>query len=72
MVSGGFGTLSEELKHMAKTGLDSDNEGIKTVDLVLNAFNLERGIVKYDMQKLDFNYGTRLFREPSIQLKLKD
>ncbi len=54
MVSGGFGTLSEELKHMAKTGLDSDNEGIKTVDLVLNAFNLERGIVKYDMQKLDF------------------
>nr|MBP9803228.1 HAMP domain-containing histidine kinase [Candidatus Paceibacterota bacterium] len=54
MVSGGFGTLSEELNHMAKTGLESDNEGIKTVDLVLNAFNLERGIVKYDMQKLDF------------------
>lgn len=54
MVSGGFGTLSEELKHMAKTGLNSDNEGIKTIDLVLNAVNLEKGIVKYDMQKFDF------------------
>lgn len=54
MVSGGFGNLTDELKHMANTGLASDNEGIKTVDLVLNAFNLERGIVKYDMQKFDF------------------
>ncbi len=54
MVGGGFGTLNDELKHMANTGLASDNEGIKTVDLVLNAFNLERGIVKYDMQKFNF------------------
>lgn len=54
MVGGGFGTLSEELSGMAKTGLNSDNEGIKTIDLVLNAVNLEKGIVKYDMQKFDF------------------
>jgi signal transduction histidine kinase len=54
MAGGGFGPLSEELTHMAKTGLNSDNEGIKTIDLVLNAVNLEKGIVKYDMQKFDF------------------
>ncbi len=54
MTGGGFGELSAELKGMAQTGLDSDNEGIKTVDLVLNAFNLEKGIVKYDMKEMDF------------------
>lgn len=54
MTSGGFGELSTELNSMAKTGLESDNEGIKTVDLVLNAFNLEKGIVKYDMKEMDF------------------
>ncbi|MFA7285786.1 MAG: ATP-binding protein [Candidatus Paceibacterota bacterium] len=54
MVGGGFGELSAELKDMSKKGLDSDNEGIKTVDLVLNAFNLEKGIVKYEMAPLDF------------------
>lgn len=54
MVGGGFGELTPELKDMSKKGLDSDNEGIKTVDLVLNAFNLEKGIVKYEMKPLDF------------------
>jgi signal transduction histidine kinase len=38
---------------MAKKGLDSDNEGIHTVDMVLNAFNLGTGIVKYDMKPMD-------------------
>lgn len=54
MYGGGFGELTPELKDMSKKGLDSDNEGIKTVDLVLNAFNLEKGIVKYEMASLDF------------------
>jgi len=54
MVGGGFGNLTPELKDMSQKGLDSDNEGIKTVDLVLNAFNLEKGIVKYEMAPVDF------------------
>ena len=39
---------------MAEGGLKSDNEGIQTVDLVLNAVNLQTGIVKYDMQQINF------------------
>jgi len=54
MVGGGFGKLTPELKDMSQKGLDSDNEGIKTVDLVLNAFNLQKGIVKYEMAPVDF------------------
>jgi len=54
MVGGGFGELTPELKDLSQKGLDSDNEGIKTVDLVLNAFNLEKGIVKYEMALVDF------------------
>ncbi len=55
MVGGGFGELTSELNTMAKKGLSSDDEGIKTIDLVLNAFNLEKGIVKYDMKEMDFS-----------------
>lgn len=55
MVGGGFGELTSELKTIAKKGLSSDDEGIKTIDLVLNAFNLEKGIVKYDMKEMDFS-----------------
>lgn len=55
MVGGGFGELTSELNTIAKKGLSSDDEGIKTIDLVLNAFNLEKGIVKYDMKEMDFS-----------------
>ncbi|MFA6325236.1 MAG: ATP-binding protein [Candidatus Paceibacterota bacterium] len=54
MIEGSFGVLSPELKGMANKGLRSDNEGIETVDLVLNAANLQTGTVKYDMKTLDF------------------
>ena len=55
MVRGAYGELTSELNTMAKKGLSSDDEGIKTIDLVLNAFNLEKGIVKYDMKEMDFS-----------------
>ncbi len=54
MLDGSFGVITPELKEMGERGLASDNEGIATVDLVLNAANLQTGMVKYDMQKIDF------------------
>ncbi|MFZ2072787.1 MAG: ATP-binding protein [Minisyncoccia bacterium] len=54
MVEGTFGKLSKELQEMAEKGLNSDNEGIATVDLVLNAANLQTGTVKYEMKPVDF------------------
>ena len=53
MVAGSFGDLNEQLGKMAQKGLDSDNEGLKTVDLVLNAFNLQSGTVKYEMKPMN-------------------
>ena len=54
MIDGMFGTLSPELKKIAEFGLDSDDNGIKTVDLILNASNLQKGTVKYDMKPMNF------------------
>ncbi len=54
LLDGSFGDISPELKKIAKDGLDSDNTGINTVDLVLNAANLARGTVRYGMKKVDF------------------
>lgn len=53
MVEGSFGKLDDMMMKMAKTGLESDEEGIHTVDLVLNAFNLGSGAVKYEMKPMD-------------------
>lgn len=54
ILDGTFGEASEEIKKVSKMGLDSDNEGVRTVDLVLNASNLQKGTVKYDLKKIDF------------------
>jgi len=54
MLDGSFGAISPELQKMAEKGLESDNLGIETVDLVLNAANLQKGTVKYDMKIMDF------------------
>lgn len=53
MVDGSFGKLDGMMLKMAQRGLISDTEGIHTVDLVLNAFNLGSGAVKYDMKPMD-------------------
>lgn len=53
MVEGSFGKLDGMMLKMAQRGLISDAEGINTVDLVLNAFNLGSGAVKYDMKSMD-------------------
>src|SRR3989338_4754610 len=54
LLEGAFGVISPEMKDIAEKGLRSDNEGIKTVDLVLSAANLQGGKVKYDMKPIDF------------------
>lgn len=53
MLDGTFGEITPEIKKYAEQGLDSNNMGIETVDLVLNADNLQKGIVKYDMKLFD-------------------
>jgi len=54
MLDGMFGEINDEIKKRAQQGIESDNGGIETVDLVLNAANLQKGIVKYEMKPLNF------------------
>lgn len=54
VLEGTFGQISPKIKEIMQKGLDSDNEGINTVDLVLSASNLQGGKVKYDMKPIDF------------------
>ncbi len=53
MLDGTFGEVAPELKKWAEKGLESDNVGINTVDLVLNAANMQKGLIKYEMKKTD-------------------
>ncbi|KKR41868.1 MAG: Histidine kinase-, DNA gyrase B-, and [Candidatus Nomurabacteria bacterium GW2011_GWF2_40_12] len=53
ILDGTFGPISPEVKKIAEQGLEFDNGGIETVDLVLNAANLQNGIIKYDMKNID-------------------
>ena len=54
MLDGTFGDINEEVRRRATQGLESDNAGISTVDLILNTANLARGTVRYNMQIIDF------------------
>lgn len=54
MLDGTFGAITPELKKFAEQGLESDNMGIETVDLVLNVANMQKGLIKYDMKIIDF------------------
>ena len=54
MLDGTFGDANSEIRKRAQQGIESDNAGIETVDLVLNADNLASGTVKYDLKKINF------------------
>ena len=54
LLDGTFGGLTPEIKKIAEQGLESDNMGIETVDLVLNSANMQKGLIKYDMKPLNF------------------
>ncbi len=53
ILDGTFGEINEEVKKRAEQGLESDNMGIETVDLVLSVANMQKGVVKYDMKIVD-------------------
>ncbi|MBI5139141.1 HAMP domain-containing histidine kinase [Candidatus Nomurabacteria bacterium] len=53
ILDGTFGEVNDEIKKRAQQGLDSENMGIETVDLVLNVANMQKGTVKYDMKNVD-------------------
>src|SRR3990167_1983130 len=50
ILDGTFGEVSPEIKKCAEQGLESDNMGIETVDLVLNVANMQTGTFKYEMK----------------------
>lgn len=54
MTDGTFGEVSPEIKRRAEQGIEFDNNGLQTVDLVLNVANIQNGLIKYDMKTLDF------------------
>jgi signal transduction histidine kinase len=58
MLNGIYGPLTDKIKEVAQKGMDSENEGIDTVNLVLNQANLQAGLVKYDMKPLDLKQLT--------------
>ena len=54
LLDGTYGKLSPEVKKVAEQGLEFDNGGLETVDLVLSVANMQKGVVKYEMKPLDF------------------
>ena len=54
LIDGMFGVITPETKKIAQFGIDSDDAGIKTVDLILNASNLQKGTVKFDLKPVSF------------------
>jgi signal transduction histidine kinase len=54
MLDGTFGPITPEIKKRAEQGLEFDNGGIETVDLVLNVANMQNGLIKYEMKSINF------------------
>src|SRR3989344_1692413 len=72
ILDGTFGKTNEEMKKIAEQGLAATDGGIKTVDLVLNAANMQKGLVKYDMKIFDFkNLLQELVAEKKVSAEKK-
>ncbi|MFM7088592.1 MAG: sensor histidine kinase [Candidatus Paceibacterota bacterium] len=72
MIDGSFGKIDGMMMKMARRGLESDAEGIHTVDLVLNAFNLGSGAVKYDMKPIELKkIAQEVMSEKGARIKEK-
>jgi signal transduction histidine kinase len=72
ILDGTFGEISDEIKKRAEQGLESDNMGIETVDLVLSVANMQKGIVKYDIKEMDLKEVTlKTISEKSISAEMK-
>jgi signal transduction histidine kinase len=72
MLDGTFGEVNEEVKRRAEQGLESNDGGIKTIDLVLNSANMQRGLIKYEMKITDFKDAVqKLLSEKKISAEKK-
>ena len=72
MLDGTFGEVNDEVKRRATQGLESDDTGINTVDLILNVANMQTGTVKYDMKKIDFKeIILKIFTDKKVQAEAK-
>lgn len=73
ILDGTFGDINPEIKKRAEQGLESDNMGIETVDLVLSVANMQKGIVKYDMKSFDLKeIVLRVMAEKEASIKMKN
>jgi signal transduction histidine kinase len=72
ILDGTFGDANAEIKKRAEQGLEANDGGIKTVDLVLNTANLQKGIVKYEMKKIDFkDLVAKTIGEKKVEIEKK-
>ena len=72
MLEGTFGELNEEMRKRALQGLVANNFGIKTIDLFLNAANMEKGTIKFNMVPLDFKeLVLKVIEEKSVAANAK-
>lgn len=53
ILDGDYGPIAEPLKDVVSKGFESDNKGIAMVADILNAANLKKGTVKYEMKEVD-------------------
>ena len=68
LLDGTFGETNPAIQKVAKMGLESENAGILTVDLVLDVANMQKGVVKYEMKVIDFKeIILKTFAEKKIQ-----
>ncbi len=72
LLDGTFGEINDEVRRRAAQGLESDDTGINTVDLILNVANMQTGTVKYDMKKIDFKeIILKTFADKKVQAEAK-
>ncbi len=72
MLDGTFGEINPEVKRRAEQGLEANDGGIKTIDLVLNSANLQKGLVKYEMKKFDLrDVVVKTVGEKKIEIEKK-
>ena len=68
LLDGTFGETNPAIQKVAKMGLESEDAGIHTVDLVLDVANMQKGVVKYEMKVIDFKEIIfKTFAEKKIQ-----
>ncbi len=72
ILDGTFGEANEEIKKRAQQGLDGDDGGIKTIDLVLNTSNMQKGLIKYEMKNIDFkDIISKTLGEKKVEIEKK-